>query len=338
MRMKRFAAVALGLVIAAFPVWAQHGGGSHGGGHAGGFGGGHAAPAFHGGFSGGGSRSFGGPVFHGGFRAPGQVGAPGSRPIAHPVYGAPRYGARVPYGSGIRYGARPPMAGTNFRRVDPGRYDAMRHGFDRRRDGDHRGYRDHYRRPYIATYWPTYSYYAYPWIWPGYSTILDCDNPDDNLDCGYGNGGYGGYGDNGYGNYGYENGPGDGGYDRGNYGMLGAEPGYDEPNLGSWPATPPQYQEPAAVQPSAAPSSEEAVTIIFRDGRPAETIYNYVLTPTVLYAGDITHRQVISINQIDIPATEKANAEAGVDFHIPQMQVQTLRSPGYPDAQVLSPQ
>jgi hypothetical protein len=203
----------------------------------------------------------------------------------------------------------------------------MRSGIDHRY-GDRR---DH-RGPYISPYWPTYSYYTYPWIWPGYPTILDCENPDDNLDCGYG---YGGYGDNGYGNYGYGNGADNGGYDNGNYGYLGADQGYGDQNLGPWP---PQYQQPAVGQPYAAPSSEEAVTLIFKDGRPPEQIHNYVLTPTILYAGDVAHRQVIPLDELDIPATEKANAEAGVDFHVPQMQVQTLQSPGYPDAHALSPQ
>ena len=334
--MKRLAIFGLALAVSAFPVWAQHGGahgGGFGGGHAGGFGG-HAAPSFHGGFSGGANRSFSGPAFRGGVRPSGSFAAPGSRAIARPIYGAPRYGMRTPYGSGIRYGARPPFAGSNYRGVGRGANSAWRGGFDRRRDGfDHRGRRG----PYISPYWPTYSYYAYPWIWPSYPTILDCDNPGDNLDCGYG---YGGYADNGYGNYGYENGPDNGGYDNGNYGMLGNDPGYDEPNLGAWPATPPQYQQtqPSEGQPMAAPSSEDAVTLIFKDGRPSEQIRNYVLTPTTLYAGDIAHRKVIPLDELDIPATEKVNNDAGVDFHVPQLQVQAVPNPGLPDTHVTNPQ
>lgn len=232
------------------------------------------------------------------------------------------------------------MAGANFRRVNPG-YSGMRNGFGRRDGFNHRGRRG----PYISTWWPAYSYY-YPWIGPGFPTVLDCDNPDDNLDCGYGYGGYG-YGDNGYGNDAYQGGPGNGGYDNGNYGMLGADPGYGDPNLGAWPAMPPQYQQPAGGQqypqpgygqPYAAPSSEEAVTLIFKDGRPAQTIHNYVLTPTVLYAGDIAHRQVIPLDQLDIPATEKANADDGVEFHVPQLEVRTVPNPRLPDTHVIHPQ
>jgi hypothetical protein len=233
------------------------------------------------------------------------------------------------------------MAASNFRNVDRGGYGRGRGGRGGR-DGDGDRYR--HRRPYHSLWWPTYSYYGYPFIWPGFPTILDCDDPDDNLGCGYG---YGGYGDNGYGNYGYENGPDNGGADNGNYGMLGADQGYDEQNLGSWPSTPPQYQQPAAGQPYsqsalspsyAPPSSEDAVTLIFKDGRASEQIHNYVLTPTILYAGDIAHRQVIPLDQLDIPATEKVNQDNGVDFHVPQLEVRTVPNPGLPDTHVINPQ
>ena len=221
------------------------------------------------------------------------------------------------------------MAGSNFRRGADSGWRRDRGGRD--------GYGDRYghRRPYQSLWWPTSSYYAYPWIWPSYPTILDCDNPDDDLGCGYG---YGGYADNGYGNDGYGSGAGNGAYDNGDYGYLGADPGYGDPSLGPWPSAPPQSQP---MQPSAGPSpeasSEEPVTLIFKDGRPAEQIHNYVLTPTTIYVGDGRRRE-IPLDQVDIPATEKANREAGVDFHLPRLQVSSVPDPDFPDTHVLSNQ
>jgi hypothetical protein len=191
--------------------------------------------------------------------------------------------------------------------------------------------RDDHRRAYISPYWPTYSY-GYPLIWPGYPTVLDYD---DDYESDYGPvADYGDYGNPGPDNQGYDNqGYGDQNYNYGpDYGPVQQPP--------SWPSYGPYAPHPGAtqVEPSAAPSTEEAVTLIFKDGRPPEAIHNYVLTPTILYAGDIAHRQVIPIDEIDVPATEKVNAEAGVDFHLPQLQVRTVPNPGLPDTHVINPQ
>ncbi len=221
--------------------------------------------------------------------------------------------ARSPYGAPtFRRGLRPVYPGYTNRAGGP---------FYPNRPGDFN--RNHYRGPYISSYWPNY-WGVYPYIWPGYPTMFDYGDDYDSDQGPVAN--YGDYGDNGY--------P---GTDNEGYGDQGYGPQQPPP---AWPSLgpyAPQYG-PTSAQPAAPPSSEEAVTLIFKDGRPAEQIHNYVLTPTILYAGDAAHRQVIPIDQLDIPATEKVNADAGVDFHLPQMQVQTLQSPGYPDAHVLSPQ
>lgn len=86
----------------------------------------------------------------------------------------------------------------------------------------------------------------------------------------------------------------------------------------SYVRAPRHASAPAQVPPPApAPLPEEdAVTILFKDGRPPEQIRNYALTRTALY---ITTGRVrtIPIDQIDLPATEKINEKAGVDFHLP---------------------
>jgi hypothetical protein len=76
---------------------------------------------------------------------------------------------------------------------------------------------------------------------------------------------------------------------------------------------PPDYD---LSRPPAAPESEEAVTIIFKDGRPAEQIHNYILTRSTLIVGDRQRRE-IPTDQLDLTATAKANQDAGVDFRLP---------------------
>jgi hypothetical protein len=114
--------------------------------------------------------------------------------------------------------------------------------------------------------------------------------------------------------------PDNGGYD------SSANPPDDSINgytpQGTDQGAPPPYTEQASAEPRPAalpappPENEEAVTLIFKDGRPAEQIHNYALTRTTLYVSD-GHRRDIPVDQLDLAATEKANHDAGVDFHIP---------------------
>ena len=61
------------------------------------------------------------------------------------------------------------------------------------------------------------------------------------------------------------------------------------------------------------PSSAPPVTLIFKDGRPPEQIYNYLLTANTLTVLD-QNRRDIPVSQIDVDATAKANLQAGVTF------------------------
>lgn len=70
-------------------------------------------------------------------------------------------------------------------------------------------------------------------------------------------------------------------------------------------------------RPALAPAKEEAVTLIFKDGRPPEQIHNYILTRTTLFVGD-QHRRAIPTDQLDLIATAKVNQDAGVDFQLPE--------------------
>jgi hypothetical protein len=87
----------------------------------------------------------------------------------------------------------------------------------------------------------------------------------------------------------------------------------DQDQSGPLPPYQPSYD---VSRPAAAPADEEAVTLIFKDGRPPEQIHNYILTPTTLYVGD-QYRRAIPTDQLDLVATAGVNQLLGVDFQVP---------------------
>jgi hypothetical protein len=98
----------------------------------------------------------------------------------------------------------------------------------------------------------------------------------------------------------------------GPYGYDSAESAPQEMPPPRMPYAPPTGQ----AQPAPVPESAEAVTLVFKDGRPSEQIHNYVLTRTTLYVRDQHHR-VIPTDQLDLAATAKANQDLGVGFELP---------------------
>ncbi|MGO9338194.1 MAG: hypothetical protein ACLPY1_11870 [Terracidiphilus sp.] len=92
----------------------------------------------------------------------------------------------------------------------------------------------------------------------------------------------------------------------------------DEQEPPPWPA--PYSQGPIAMTSAsarrAAPASEEAVTLIFKDGRAPRQIHNYILTRSTLFVGDRNPSE-IPVNQLDLEATAKVNQNAGIDFRLP---------------------
>jgi hypothetical protein len=100
---------------------------------------------------------------------------------------------------------------------------------------------------------------------------------------------------------------------------------YGTQDFAAQPAEPeqPVYREeyePSVEVPqqSQVPESENATTIIFKDGRPSEQIHNYALTRTTLYILDQNHHD-IPLDQLDLAATEKVNRAAGIEFQVPQL-------------------
>jgi hypothetical protein len=111
------------------------------------------------------------------------------------------------------------------------------------------------------------------------------------------------------------------------------------------PQGPPQYQGPQQapqqgpgprgsmlrqqMHPSAAarPEHEQpATTIIFKDGRRVD-VRNYVIAKNTLTILDGGMRQRFQLSQVDLPATQKANDERGVDFKAPTATVSLLCNP-----------
>jgi hypothetical protein len=67
------------------------------------------------------------------------------------------------------------------------------------------------------------------------------------------------------------------------------------------------------------PLPQAPVTLVFKDGH-SQQIRNYAVTKTTLYVLDDAasgRRPEISLDQIDVSATERANQAAGVDFDVP---------------------
>ncbi len=157
--------------------------------------------------------------------------------------------------------------------------------------------------------------------WPGYGWV-DSNDPGDDA-------GYDAAYDSGY-DSGYDPGNGDRGpYDVGPYpegpgvgpeGYEAQAPGGEEPAVpyaAESARTSPTAQRAPVVQPSL--YADEAVTLIFKDGRAPEKITNYALTRTTLYVTD-GRPQEIPVAALDLPATEKVNRAAGVRFQLPVLQ------------------
>jgi hypothetical protein len=162
--------------------------------------------------------------------------------------------------------------------------------------------RDGRRAPYISPYrtWNPYGYAPWLGAYDPYLFGSEGDSDDSNAPAASTDAGSG---------YpaGQDAGPDYGPYPGGDYGP---------PPPGVYPPLRQSYQAEAPSPPALEQS--EAVTLVFRDGRPPEQIHNYLLTRTMLYVQDQIRRS-IPVDQLDIAATEKTNQDAGVDFHLPRL-------------------
>jgi hypothetical protein len=106
-----------------------------------------------------------------------------------------------------------------------------------------------------------------------------------------------------------------------------SDPQFAGPDYGQQAQPRPYYQ------PSAPALPQEAVTLVFKDGRPSEQIHNYLLSRDSISIWD-QHPREIPLSQLDLEATEKVNRDAGVDFNLPGApnSPHPTRPPGRPAA------
>ena len=209
---------------------------------------------------------------------------------------------------GFSAGASGRYAGSSGR-TGGGRGLSMPRGFQRPGMSAYRGRNPltgswRYRRPYISPFRAGFGYGFPGWGAPYYLSAPDFDDYDDDSSGQQSS-------------YGYDQQP---------------DAGEQEPEqpMGPYPPAPypggpyapapypgPSYSAPSTEPHSRpAPAREQAVTLVFKDGRQPEQIHNYLMTANTLYVEDPRHRE-IPIDELDLAATAKLNREAGVNFELP---------------------
>jgi hypothetical protein len=206
-------------------------------------------------------------------------------------HSAPAFGGGFSRSAPSRFVASPGFSSRSFsaarglQRGTAGSYRTRPPYTGSRRTGNH------YRPPYGPRIRFGVAGYGYPGLINPYPLAY----PDDM-----------GYDDTGYDNSEASANPAPAGPD-GSYG-YDAESAVQEP--------PPYPSAPEQAQLAPVPPSAEAVTLVFKDGRPSEQIHNYILTRNTLFVRD-QHPHDIPTDQLDLVATAKANQAAGVDFQLP---------------------
>jgi hypothetical protein len=78
------------------------------------------------------------------------------------------------------------------------------------------------------------------------------------------------------------------------------------------PPPPRQQARPAEAQAAALP----ATTLVFRDGK-TQQVQNYAIAGHTLWVFNQQRTRKIPLSDLDVSATQKANEERGVSFHVP---------------------
>jgi hypothetical protein len=241
----------------------------------------HFAQGHSAGFSGGYARGFSGGGFHGGFSAPRSFGG-FTAPAPRGFSAAPRMNWTAP-----RYNFNPPR--------NPNVVYRPSYGGGNHRGGDHR---ERYRRRYSV-----YGFGGYPYQYPNSWEPLPWD-------LGYPE--FTGYGD-------------DNGAAEPNSAQVQPSdeeqqqrPQEDEGFRPDNERVP--YQSPVRQTAASTPPREEPeMTLIFLDGH-TQVIRNFVLTPRdVIVMDDAASGRVprISLSELNLPATEQAARQNGLDFSPP---------------------
>jgi len=98
-------------------------------------------------------------------------------------------------------------------------------------------------------------------------------------------------------------------------------PGNSDPYLEPDYPSPGGYPGPSEAEGNSSVEQPEEpqipLTVIFKGGRAAESIENYIMTATALTDFDSHHYERIPLDQIDLVATQQANRANGIDFQMP---------------------
>ena len=76
------------------------------------------------------------------------------------------------------------------------------------------------------------------------------------------------------------------------------------------PPAPPQQA------PAAAPTAAVPTTLVFRDGK-TQQVQNYAIAGHTLWVFNQQRTMKIPLSELDVSATQKANEERGISFHVP---------------------
>lgn len=198
-----------------------------------------------------------------------------------------RPGSR-PIATRPEYATRSQTSSSPLRRGGPGHGSGNPVGhIGDRRDG-------HNRRVYIPVFAGGYPYGYGALLAPGYATSLDYGDDSGDMSANQDTGPV--YYDNG-----------------GNNGAPQDQQPQEPPR---WPSIGPYAPSSVPSAGAAEPSAEQAVTLVFKDGRPPQQVHNYVLTQSAIFVGDARGKS-IPLDQLDMDATVEANRNAGVDFQLP---------------------
>ncbi len=87
------------------------------------------------------------------------------------------------------------------------------------------------------------------------------------------------------------------------------------PSAGQVSPPRPPFADDASASPASS-AEPDTVTILFKDGRPPLQVRNYALTRTALYITG-QHFYEIPLTDIDLPAMQRVNWNAGIVFRLP---------------------
>jgi len=277
--MRRLLSIAAFALVLAVPLWAQRGGGGHGGGggHAGGFGGGHG-----GGFSGGHGGGFSGG--HGGGFGGVHVGGGHSGGGFHGNPGFSRGFSRAP---------RSDFRSRSFAGHGPFRTDfRSRNRHFRDHDFDDRFRFRTWGYPYYGYGYPGWysNFYDPYWWWDDHSRFDDEYDRDRQL-----------------------------AMQMDQQSLEQQRMWRQEEEDGDQDAyAPPRHsQQPAPAQESTNPAPLTPPTVlVFRDQHKQE-VQNYAIVGQTLWDFEPQRTHKISLSDLDVQATVKANDDRGVTFRVP---------------------